>query len=124
MSSLGAELYALTLRAASGTRTVGELAGHSQVAIWRNWPQTGPSDLSVIHHGPRPGNALPVVSAGIPAVGPAWFDGYPNGVRSGRPATSRVGLVRPTSLCRCGDREERAIFWPRGTTRGQTETLL
>ena len=102
MPVLGAELYALTLAAAGGARTVGERAGHSQVAIWRNWPQAGPSDLSAIRHGPRPGEPLPVLtSPGLPALDAVTFEGYPGGGRGGRPATARVGLVLPTSLCRC-----------------------
>ncbi|WP_230208262.1 UxaA family hydrolase [Microlunatus sp. Gsoil 973] len=39
---LTSETFEQTLRVASGERTAGELAGHSQVSIWRNWKQTGP----------------------------------------------------------------------------------
>ncbi|EDQ85851.1 uncharacterized protein MONBRDRAFT_28912 [Monosiga brevicollis MX1] len=37
LSQLGREAYQLFVRAASGTPTKGELAGHHQVQIWRNW---------------------------------------------------------------------------------------
>ena len=40
MAALGRELFELTLRVASGERTRGEAAGHSQLSIWR---------LSLIH---------------------------------------------------------------------------
>ena len=37
MESLTGEVLEQTLRVASGERTKGELAGHSQVSIWRDW---------------------------------------------------------------------------------------
>lgn len=101
LEALGAELYALTVAVAGGVRTVGERAGHSQVAIWRNWPQAGPTDLGAIRHGPRVGDPLPVIpAAGASVAGPVTFEGFPRGGLGGRPTASRIGLVLPTSLCR------------------------
>ena len=37
MAQLVAETFDLTLATASGTLSAGELAGHSQVSIWRTW---------------------------------------------------------------------------------------
>ena len=46
MEELGEEMLDLTVDVASGTRSVGEKAGHSQVSLWRDWKQTGPADLA------------------------------------------------------------------------------
>ena len=40
MDALGAETFELALDIASGQRSKGELAGHAQVSIWRDWPRT------------------------------------------------------------------------------------
>ena len=42
---LGESMLDLTVDVASGERSVGEKAGHSQVSLWRDWKQTGPVDL-------------------------------------------------------------------------------
>lgn len=39
MNEVGRETFELTLKVASGQRSVGEKAGHSQVQIWRDWGQ-------------------------------------------------------------------------------------
>ena len=103
IATLGAELYAMTIAAASGSLTVGERARHSQVAIWRNWPQVGPCDLSAIVHGPLSGAAFTVPpQPSLPiAAESVSFAGFPGAGRGGRPVAARVGLVLPTSLCRC-----------------------
>ena len=46
MEELGEEMLDLTVTVASGTRSVGEKAGHSQVSLWRDWKQTGAVDLA------------------------------------------------------------------------------
>ena len=45
MDALGESMLDLTVDVASGERSVGEKAGHSQVSLWRDWKQTGPVDL-------------------------------------------------------------------------------
>jgi altronate dehydratase len=45
MEELGMETFHYTVEVASGTRSVGERAGHSQVSIWRDWQQTDRSRL-------------------------------------------------------------------------------
>ena len=45
MEELGESMLDLTVDVASGERSVGEKAGHSQVSLWRDWKQTGPVDL-------------------------------------------------------------------------------
>ena len=42
MEALGESMLDLTVDVASGERSVGEKAGHSQVSLWRDWKQTGP----------------------------------------------------------------------------------
>ena len=54
MEQLGAETAALALRVASGERSKGELAGHSQVSIWRDWPQRDNARLEEIVSAPSP----------------------------------------------------------------------
>ena len=46
MEELGESMLDLTVDVASGERSVGEKAGHSQVSLWRDWKQTGPVDLN------------------------------------------------------------------------------
>src|SRR5690606_1521244 len=74
---------------ASGQRCRGELAGHSQVSLWRDWRQTDDSRVAAIRARPAPD--------GQPLRTP--FDATrPDGPRTVTP-TERVGLVLPTSLC-------------------------
>ncbi|HEX6711198.1 MAG TPA: UxaA family hydrolase [Rubrobacter sp.] len=95
MEELGRETFERTLRAASGERTVGERAGHSQVSIWRDWKQTSEENLELLRNAPEPdGEPLPV-KKDIPDVEFSF-----EAIRSGRgPVVDQVGLVMPTSLC-------------------------
>ena len=94
MDALGAETFDLALDIASGQRSKGELAGHAQVSIWRDWPRTSTSGLRELRARPEPdGRPLPVQEAPPLAVA---FDG----VRTERGvATDQIALVMPTSLC-------------------------
>ena len=94
MEELGAALFARTLRVASGELSKGEEAGHSQVQIWRNWPQTDGSRLRALSDASAPtGEPLAVV----PGRGPERrLRVYHT---SGSHATERLGVVMPTSLC-------------------------
>ncbi len=98
METLAAEALALTLETASGRKTKGEHAGHSQVSLWRNWPQIDCSQLSGLG-----GRAAP---DGVPlrrATTAPSRDAKTVPLRIFRTetgfATERVGLVLPTSLC-------------------------
>ncbi|MCY4401905.1 MAG: UxaA family hydrolase [Candidatus Poribacteria bacterium] len=46
MDQLGEAMLNQTVIVASGEQSVGEKAGHSQVSLWRDWKQTGPTDLT------------------------------------------------------------------------------
>jgi len=114
MPELTDEVLGLTIETAAGRRTAGELAGHSQVSIWRQWRQTGPREgISVAPNGSRPrpleqlpaeerdalldGRPLPV-AADVPAP-PAPDLGFTALRADGRTAPEHLGLVLPTSLC-------------------------
>ena len=94
MDALGAETFELALDIASGQRSKGELAGHAQVSVWREWPRTSTAGLRELGDRPEPdGRPVPVREAPPLAV---VFDG----VRTERGvATDQLALVMPTSLC-------------------------
>src|SRR5215210_6459679 len=95
MEELGRAMFELTLRAASGERTVGERAGHSQVSIWRDWKQTSAEDLEELRNVPEPdGEPLPIKS-GDDDLGFS-FEAFET---EGGPVVDQIGLVMPTSLC-------------------------
>ena len=94
MDALGEETLELVHAVAGGARTKGELAGHSQISIWRDWPQTDTSQIEIIKARERPrGAPLPIADAQ-----PAEFRYQAIPVEAGY-ATAQVGLVMPTSLC-------------------------
>ncbi len=90
MDQLCAESLDLLVEIASGRRSKGELAGHSQISIWRNWQQQDQSQLQTILNRPQPdGNSLPIRT----------YPGETEGIDLPQPAAARVGLILPTSLC-------------------------
>jgi len=110
MPELGRQLFELTCAAVDGAMTVGEKAVHAgmgaQVSLWRNWPQSGPTDVTKFNHGAREGKSVGLSAAGAAAAGGATFQGFPVAAPSSpagsvRPymATERIGLILPTSLC-------------------------
>ena len=95
MDELGASLFDLTLEVAGGRRSKGALAGHTQVQIWRNWPQNDASRLAALRQKSRP-SGTPVTVANEPPPTELTFAA----LRSERGLTSEhVGLILPTSLC-------------------------
>ena len=89
MPALADEAFELTIATASGGRTQGEKAGHSQAQLWRNWRQTSAARIEAIEARPVPdGQPLPVAATGASA-----------GSAPARVATERIGLVLPTSMC-------------------------
>ncbi len=100
MEQLGEEMLDLTVNVASGEQSVGEKAGHSQISLWRDWKQTGPTDLIPMLETSevKAGEPLP-----IPSEETASFsiDAYTfrafqtvEGYRS-----DQLALILPTSLC-------------------------
>ncbi len=84
-AELAAESFRLTVETASGRRTKGEHAGHSQVSIWRNWRQTDTSNLDALRAKPTP-DGVPLLQQAADLERPAV-------------ATEQVALILPTSMC-------------------------
>lgn len=119
LETLGLEAFDYTVAVASGQRSVGEKAGHSQAQLWREWRQTsatalpqlgkrakpsgGPialkplkPTLSPSGGGERATSGL-VVSTSSPSTVALPLLGW---VRGGAPAClPRTRLIIPTSLC-------------------------
>jgi len=94
MPDLGAETFELVRRVASGERSKGEAAGHSQVSIWREWRQRDASQLHALQNQPTPtGEPLPAVAAVAAQITFEAFE-TERGI-----ACERIGLIMPTSLC-------------------------
>jgi altronate dehydratase len=98
MERLAAQSFALTLETASGLRTKGEHAGHSQVSLWRNWPQTDCSGLSEFRLHAAP-DGVPLRHATVSRSSDAKARPLHVFRSAAGFATERVGLVLPTSLC-------------------------
>lgn len=101
MEALGESMLDLTVNVASGERSVGEKAGHSQVSLWRDWKQTGPVDLdpllteSELKSGePIPIDAVTETQRRVPITLQFRALETEAGCR-----TDQVGLILPTSLC-------------------------
>ncbi len=96
MSALAAESFGLVIETASGRKTKGEHAGHSQVSLWRNWAQTDTSHLTELRARPAPdGVPLSTLNSQFPALSPQLSASSPP-LPS---ATEHVGLILPTSMC-------------------------
>ena len=103
MEELGEVMLDLTVDVASGERSVGEKAGHSQVSLWRDWKQTGPVDLNPLltESELKSGDPIPIETP----VG-AISESRPSQQLQFRALqtevgyrTDQVGLILPTSLC-------------------------
>jgi altronate dehydratase len=94
MQDLGTETFQLAVDVISGQPSKGEIAGHSQVSIWRNWSQTQAGQVEQIRARARPDGQALKVAAGPPSA--LSFDAL-NSTRGA--TTDQIGLVMPTSLC-------------------------
>lgn len=93
LESLGKEALGQLIEIASGRKSRGELAGHSQVQVWREWRQTSPAEV----RGPQEYSGEPLKRAeGVPS---ALLTPDLRKALSKPGAVGRVGLVLPTSLC-------------------------
>lgn len=112
MDDLTAETLDLLIDIASGQPSKGELAGHSQISIWRNWQQTDRSRLPLILERERPdGQPIPFGDRSgsngqhLRMATPRYVD-IP-AERASPDATlpthnvnrGKIGLIIPTSLC-------------------------
>lgn len=97
MDELGKQAFELSIQVASGQRSAGEKAGHSQVQIWRNWRQTDTSQLNTLLNAPLPtGKPIAVRTDAAAAANPVSFTFTRHGDHR---ASDRIGLILPTSLC-------------------------
>ncbi len=103
METLAAESFELLIATASGQKTRGEHAGHSQASLWRDWRQTDGSRLVEIRNRAAPDGVPlrvePDLRADFPrkeACPKVALHLFKN---ENRHATERVGLVLPTSMC-------------------------
>ena len=94
MDALGAVTFELALDIASGQRSKGELAGHAQVSVWRDWPRTGKEGLEETRRRPVP-DGRPLTVREAPPLNLA-FDAV---VTEEGVAADQIALVMPTSLC-------------------------
>ena len=118
MDEVGKETLELTIKVASGTRSVGEKAGHSQVQLWRDWKQSEPSDVdsllakyeklkAAINSSSKPIDIKPDALKENSGGSELTFLGTQKQKRGkkgdeddGRDyATDQIGLILPTSLC-------------------------
>ena len=95
LPEVGQDLLDLATSVASGARSVGEEAGHSQVSIWRNWPQSDASALAVLSSAPEPEGTPLLVKTGASTLEDG-FEGIPI---EGSHTTDQIALILPTSLC-------------------------
>jgi altronate dehydratase len=95
MDRLGRRMLDQTLAVASGERSKGELAGHAQVSIWRNWRQGSTRDLARAQSIPAP-TGRPIQVEGVSPTPDATYRAL---WTEAGPAVDCVGLILPTSLC-------------------------
>ena len=105
MEALGESMLDLTVDVASGERSVGEKAGHSQVSLWRDWKQTGPVDLDpfLTESELKSGDPIPIDTSAVEATlriatPPKFAIPCPPN-RRWVTARIKLGLILPTSLC-------------------------
>lgn len=97
MDELGKQSFELTLKTASGQRSVGEKAGHAQVQIWRNWQQTDTSQLDELLNKSEPtGQPIAIQADRSEASDQVNFTFTR---QNGQLASDSIGLILPTSLC-------------------------
>ena len=96
MDELGQEMLNLTVEVASGTKSVGEQAGHSQVSLWRDWKQTAPTALEPLLTSSDVQDGKPLSTKATSEIPEVTFNAFQTerGYRS-----DQIGLVLPTSLC-------------------------
>lgn len=97
MDDLGADLLQRTINVASGERSIGERAGHSQAQLWRNWQQNDRTRLAELQQGFKAnGVPLPIMTTTNGTGTDHEFQAIQVGDNH---VTNQIGLVLPTSLC-------------------------
>jgi altronate dehydratase len=97
MDELGKQAFEYSLQTASGQRSVGEKAGHSQVQIWRDWRQTDASQLNALLNPTQPmGEPIAIRTDAAADSIPIHFTMTS---QQDHRASDHIGLILPTSLC-------------------------
>ena len=115
MDELTDAAFELTVDVASGRRTAGEKAGHSQVSLWREWRQSSaregiaisPDGRTARHLSELPAEDRDALLEGVPLAAhesrpplPVAPDLHFTALRGDRrPVPEQVALLLPTSLC-------------------------
>ncbi|MBM3836009.1 MAG: altronate dehydratase [Verrucomicrobia bacterium] len=100
MDDLGTETFGLMLQVASGQRSIGEKAGHSQVQLWREWRQTDGSRLQELLKRPCPtGEPIPLKPRRDGTRSSSSFPCFKMLQTNRGRVIDQVGLIIPTSLC-------------------------
>jgi altronate dehydratase len=99
LEALGMEAFDYTVAVASGRRSVGERAGHSQAQLWREWRQTSAKSLPQLKQRAKPnGEPLPLRSAEHP-LGMRELTAISPQNAQRMLSAPRTRLIIPTSLC-------------------------
>ena len=93
MDKLGEEAFDYSIDIASGRRSVGERAGHSQAQLWREWRQTAKTSATPKQDRVKP-DGVPLACKVIPNA-----PSLPAELRQPAAAANRIRLIIPTSLC-------------------------
>lgn len=96
MSDLTRQTLELAVGTASGSRSLGERAGHTQISIWRNWRQSDASRLDDLLAATEPDGQPVLLRAEGATHSNSRFDAFRS--HAGY-TTDQIGLVLPTSLC-------------------------
>jgi altronate dehydratase len=92
MDTLTNETLEYLIGVASGNRTAGERAGHSQVQLWRNWQQDEPADFESVA-------AIESFSEKAIAIREDIHKGVSTALKDGCDEGQAIGLICPNSLC-------------------------
>ena len=93
MEKLGEEAFDYAIDVASGRRSVGERAGHSQAQLWREWRQTANTAATPKQDRVKP-DGMPLACKENPNT-----PSLPDELRQPTAAANRIRLIIPTSLC-------------------------
>lgn len=103
-AAVATDAFELLVATASGQKTKGEHAGHSQVSLWRNWRQTDTSNLEALRSRLAP-SGVPLGKDHRPRTKDQGLRAPDARPRTLNPAagpavvTERVALILPTSMC-------------------------
>ena len=92
MEALGEEAFDYAIEIASGRRSVGERAGHSQAQLWREWRQT--SKATTQKQDQEKPDGFPLACKPTLAA-----PSLPQELRQPAALANRIRLIIPTSLC-------------------------